>query len=59
MYTFQLGFIGRFLSHDFISGFVSGAALNIYLTQIPELLGLELPKRVGYFKLFHVSFQLY
>ncbi|XP_044737851.1 sulfate transporter-like [Chrysoperla carnea] len=54
MYTFQLGFIGRFLSHDFISGFVSGAALNIYLTQIPELLGIELPKRVGYFKLFHV-----
>ncbi|XP_044739846.1 solute carrier family 26 member 6-like [Chrysoperla carnea] len=47
MYTFQLGFVSRFLSHYFISGFVSGAALNIYLSQIPELLGLELPKRFG------------
>ncbi|SDU32784.1 SulP family inorganic anion transporter [Halopseudomonas salegens] len=40
----RLGFLANFLSHPVISGFISGAAVLIVLSQIPHLFGLsELP----------------
>ncbi len=40
----RLGFLANFLSHPVISGFISGAAVLIVLSQIPHLLGLpEMP----------------
>lgn len=40
----RLGFLANFLSHPVISGFISGAAVLIVLSQLPHLFGLgELP----------------
>lgn len=36
----RLGFLANFLSHPVISGFISGAAILIILSQLPHLLGL-------------------
>lgn len=36
----RLGFLANFLSHPVISGFISGAAVLIVLSQLPHLLGL-------------------
>jgi len=41
----RLGFLANFLSHPVISGFITGAAVLIVLSQAPHLLGLaELPR---------------
>ncbi|HDY98780.1 MAG TPA: sulfate permease [Pseudomonas sabulinigri] len=37
----RLGFLANFLSHPVISGFISGAAILIILSQLPSLLGRE------------------
>ena len=37
----RLGFMANFLSHPVISGFISGAAILIVLSQLPYLLGLS------------------
>jgi sulfate permease, SulP family len=36
----RLGFLANFLSHPVISGFISGAAILIVLSQLPHLFGL-------------------
>ena len=36
----RLGFLANFLSHPVISGFISGAAILIVLSQLPHLLGI-------------------
>ena len=40
----QLGFIVAFLSHPVISGFTSGAAITIGLSQVQYLVGYTIPK---------------
>lgn len=37
----RLGFLANFLSHPVISGFISGAAILIILSQLPHLFGLS------------------
>ena len=37
----RLGFLANFLSHPVISGFISGAAILIVLSQVPKLAGLR------------------
>lgn len=37
----RLGFLANFLSHPVISGFITGAAILILLSQLPHLLGLS------------------
>ena len=37
----QLGFLARFLSHSVISGFTTGAALTIGLSQLKYILGIK------------------
>ncbi|MET3683800.1 SulP family sulfate permease [Alkalibacillus flavidus] len=43
MGLFRLGFLVNFLSHAVISGFTSAAAIIIGLSQLSDLLGIELP----------------
>ena len=44
----KLGFLANFLSHPVISGFISGAAILIILSQLPHLLGLaNMPSTPG------------
>ncbi|OZM56002.1 sodium-independent anion transporter [Lottiidibacillus patelloidae] len=44
MGLFRLGFLVNFLSHAVISGFTSGAALIIGLSQLKHLLGIDIPR---------------
>ncbi|MAA63991.1 MAG: sodium-independent anion transporter [Alteromonadaceae bacterium] len=41
MGTFRLGFIANFISHPVISGFISGSALLIIISQLMPLLGID------------------
>lgn len=38
----RLGFLGRFLSHPVLVGFISGLALEVLLSQVAKMLGLGL-----------------
>jgi len=40
----RLGFVVNFLSHSVISGFTSGAAITIGLSQLPHMLGYKVAK---------------
>lgn len=44
MGTLRLGFIVNFLAKPVISGFVSGAALIIFSSQLKNMLGLKIPR---------------
>jgi sulfate transporter 4 len=44
MSIFKLGFLVSFLSHPIISGFTSGAAIIIGLSQMKHMLGYNVPK---------------
>ena len=42
--VFRLGFLVNYLSHPVISGFTSGAALIIGLSQLKHLMGVDIPR---------------
>ena len=42
MGTFRLGFIVSFLSHSILSGFTSGAAISIGLSQLKHIMGYDI-----------------
>jgi MFS superfamily sulfate permease-like transporter len=42
---FQLTFLANFLSHSVISGFTTGAACIIGLSQVKYILGVKMPSR--------------
>ncbi|SLN27519.1 SulP family inorganic anion transporter [Oceanibacterium hippocampi] len=48
MGLFRLGFLTNFLSHPVISGFTSAAAIIIIVSQLKQLLGLDVPKSHGF-----------
>lgn len=39
-----------------MSGFTTGAAMHVFTSQVKDLLGLELPRISGNFKLVKVNF---
>lgn len=47
----RLGFITAYLSESFFSAFTTGAAIHIATSQLPAMLGLQIPKYSGCFKL--------
>ncbi|XP_058805489.1 solute carrier family 26 member 6-like isoform X2 [Phymastichus coffea] len=60
MYVFRLGVISTLLSETFVNGFTTGAAIQVLLSQVFDLLGLNSVKPRGYFKLiktFYVIFK--
>ncbi|OUC11661.1 MAG: sodium-independent anion transporter [Alkalinema sp. CACIAM 70d] len=52
--VFRLGFLVNFLSRSVISGFISGAALIIGLSQVKHLLGLKIPHTETFVELLHL-----
>lgn len=44
MGVLRMGFLVNFISHPVISGFTSAAALIISFSQLPNLLGIEIPR---------------
>lgn len=55
MYVFRLGILSFLLSEHLVSGFTTGAAIHVFTSQIKDLLGIQLPKIQGEFKLIKVS----
>ncbi|XP_033215151.1 solute carrier family 26 member 6-like [Belonocnema kinseyi] len=59
MYVFRLGVISTLLSETFVNGFTTGAAIHVLVSQFPDLLGVKLPKRKGYFKIVYTIVDLF
>lgn len=55
MYVFRLGVLSFLLSECLVSGFTTGAAIHVFTSQIKDLLGLDLPRIKGYFKVIKVK----
>ena len=49
----RLGFITAYLSESFFSAFTSGAAVHIATSQVPALLGVNVPRHGGIFKIIY------
>lgn len=56
MFVFRLGILSFLLSECLVSGFTTGAAMHVFTSQVKDLLGLELPRISGNFKLVKVNF---
>nr|XP_058164312.1 solute carrier family 26 member 10 isoform X5 [Dasypus novemcinctus] len=52
MFALQLGVLSTFLSEPVVKALTSGAALHVLVSQLPNLLGLPLPRQIGCFALF-------
>lgn len=57
MGVMRLGFIANFLGHPVMSGFTSGAAILIALSQFKHLLGLSIPGGLSIPETFQYMFQ--
>ena len=55
MYVLQLGVITNFLNDGMVSGLICSCALLVGSSQIPEILGMDLPFRSGPFSFVYVS----
>lgn len=58
LYFFQLGSISVLLSDSLVSGFTTGAAIQVLTSQIPDLLGITIKKPVGYFVVVKTYMQI-
>lgn len=56
MYMLRLGIISSLLSDALVSGFTTGAAMLVFVSQIKDLFGLNIPKNDGLFSLIYVSY---
>lgn len=43
----KLGFVATFLSDPLISGFTTGSAVLVVISQVKHILGLKVPKITG------------
>lgn len=55
MYIFRLGAISTLLSETFVNGFTTGAAIQVLLSQVFDLIGLNSAKPKGHFKFMKVG----
>jgi len=55
---FRLGFLVNFLSHPVITGFTSAAAIIIIVSQIKDLLGIDIPQSVHVYETFLYDLKL-
>ncbi|KAK3733499.1 hypothetical protein QZH41_008730, partial [Actinostola sp. cb2023] len=55
MGLFKLGFIATYLSDPVISGFTTGSAVVVVLSQVKHILGLEIPQITGIFSVVKMT----
>jgi solute carrier family 26, other len=55
MYVLRLGILSFLLSECLVSGFTTGCAVHVFTSQVKDLLGLDIPRIKGYFKVLKVS----
>ncbi|CAF1544576.1 unnamed protein product [Rotaria sp. Silwood1] len=56
---FQLGFVTLFLSDTFISGYTASTAVLVLTSQIPDLFGIKIQRRTGFFKIVYIYIELF
>lgn len=54
MYVLRLGVVSALLSETLVSGFTTGAAFHVIVSQIKDLLGLHIPRHKGLFVVVNV-----
>ncbi|KAG2468682.1 S26A2 protein, partial [Polypterus senegalus] len=54
MFLLQLGFLSTYLSEPIVKAFTSAAAFHVTISQLPNMLGLRLPRHTGPFTIFKV-----
>ncbi|XP_070557864.1 prestin-like [Ptychodera flava] len=54
MYILRLGWVTIYLSDPFIRGYTTGAAIHVFTSQVDDLLGIDIPRYSGVFKLIYV-----
>jgi len=59
MYVMRLGVLSFLLSECLVSGFTTGAACHVFTSQVKDLLGLELPRIQGNFKLIKTYIEIF
>ncbi|XP_044583943.1 prestin-like [Cotesia glomerata] len=60
MFILRLGIISSLLSESLVSGFTTGAAIYVLISQVKDLLGLQLPKRkITHFKLVYTVIDIF
>nr|CAH7743793.1 unnamed protein product [Callosobruchus chinensis] len=52
MHILSLGAVSALLSETLVSGFTTGAAIQVTVSQLKDLLGLRIPKFKGYFVVY-------
>lgn len=55
MYILRLGIISSLLSETLVSGFTTGAAMHVLLSQVKDLLGIKLSVKTEFFQFIYVS----
>lgn len=48
MFLLRLGIVSVLLSDTLVSGFTTGAAIHVLVSQIKDLFGISIPKNTGY-----------
>lgn len=59
MYFLRLGIVSILLSDTLVSGFTTGAAVHVLVSQIKDLFGISIPKNTGYSTVVKVNLHFY
>lgn len=54
MGVLRLSFLTKYISDPLVSGFTTGAACHVFMSQVPKAMGVDLPRRSGIGMLFFV-----
>lgn len=55
MGVFRLSFLTRYMSDPLVSGFTTGCAVHVFMSQVPKALGVKTPPRSGNGMILYVS----
>ncbi|XP_018335146.1 solute carrier family 26 member 6-like [Agrilus planipennis] len=59
MYAFRLGILSVLLSDTLVSGFTTAAAIQVFTSQLKDILGVEIPKITGYFEIIYTFIYIF
>ncbi|KAI6185744.1 Sulfate permease [Aphelenchoides besseyi] len=55
MGVLRLSFLTKYISDPLVSGFTTGAACHVFMSQVPKAMGVKLPRRSGIGMLFQMA----
>uniref|UniRef100_A0A1I7SGV5 Sulfate_transp domain-containing protein n=1 Tax=Bursaphelenchus xylophilus TaxID=6326 RepID=A0A1I7SGV5_BURXY len=53
MGLFRLAFLTKYISDPLVSGFTTGAAMHVFMSQVPKAMGIKIPATPGIGELVH------